>query len=213
MSMPLSKIDQLIVGIDSILRGFTNNIKGTARANPASTIPSPDLTTAERRHSAGLMRVNYTGEVAAQALYLGQALVARNDVNRQNLMHAAKEEEDHLLWCGQRLNDLQARPSYLNPLWFIGSLAIGVTAGLVNDAYSLGFVVETERQVEAHLASHLQQLPVTDVASQAILEQMRLDEQQHGNNALLQGAQELPDVVKLMMRVPAKIMTSVAYYF
>lgn len=211
--MVFSKIDQFIIGFDNILRGFANEIKGTTRSHPAHTAPDNTLTPDEQRHSAGLMRVNYTGEVAAQALYLGQALVARSETQRENLLHAAKEEEDHLLWCGQRLKELHARPSYLNPLWYVGSLAIGITAGLTNDAYSLGFVVETERQVEAHLNEHLQKLPANDVKSRLILEQMRRDEQQHGNNALLQGAQELPAVIKAMMRVPAKIMTTIAYYF
>ena len=212
VASPLSSLDQFIVGCDRILRGFTQQIRGTGRANPGNNAPSSNLNTTEQQHSAGLMRVNYTGEVAAQALYLGQALVARDTITRENLLTAAHEEENHLLWCEQRLNELDAHTSYLNPLWFMGSLSIGMMAGLVNDKYSLGFVVETERQVETHLTEHLSQLSVNDNVSRAILEQMCIDEKQHAHNALEQGATELPSPIKFAMRIPAKIMTTVAYY-
>lgn len=213
MNPTLSKFDTLIVNFDKILRGFTGQIKGTNRANPAADCSPVDLSEKETHHVAGLMRVNYTGEIAAQALYLGQALVARNEKTRKNLLQSAHEEEDHLVWCKARLDELSAQPSYLNPLWFIGSLTIGITAGLISDAYSLGFVVETERQVEAHLTEHLQKLPTHDHRSRVILEQMRTDEQHHGTQAMQQGAKELPELIKLIMHFPAKIMTTTAYYW
>lgn len=208
-----SSADQFVIGFDSILRSFTHQLTGTGRASPAEKIPEPSLTPTERHHSGGLMRVNYTGEVAAQALYLGQALVAHRYETREALLQAAREEQDHLIWCEQRIKALNTHTSYLNPLWFMGSLAIGITAGLVSDKYSLGFVVETERQVENHLTEHLSQLPAQDKASRAVLLQMREDEIHHGHQAELRGAQELPAPVKWAMKIPAKIMTTLAYYF
>lgn len=208
----LSSLDQFIIGFDNILKTFTHSLTGTGRARPAPSTDSCLLTEQEERHSGCLMRVNYTGEIAAQALYLGQALVARDADTRAALLQAAREEQDHLIWCQQRLDELQTHTSYLNPLWFIGSLAIGVTAGLISDKYSLGFVVETERQVDAHLNEHLTQLPANDEISRVILQQMSIDEQQHGHNATQLGAKELPEFIKYSMHIPAKLMTSLAYY-
>lgn len=208
----LSLFDHFIIGADSILKTITHSLMGTGRPLPTATEATADLSAAEQQHAGGLMRVNYTGEIAAQGLYLGQALVAHNPVTRAALLQAAQEEQDHLLWCQQRLKELHTHTSYLNPFWFIGSLSIGIMAGLISDKYSLGFVVETERQVEIHLTGHLNQLPANDASSRAILLQMALDEQQHAQNAKQQGAAELPELIKYAMRIPAKIMTTIAYY-
>jgi ubiquinone biosynthesis monooxygenase Coq7 len=210
--MTLSTLDQFIMGFDSLLRGATRNIIGTGRPYPGQNISSPDLTTEEQKHVSGLMRVNYSGEIAAQALYLGQSLVARNDETRLSLLESAREEQDHLLWCDQRLQSLNSHTSYLNPLWFAGSFAIGVFAGLCTDKYSLGFVAETEHQVEEHLNNHLSRLPAEDKVSYAILLQMREDEKEHGIKAMKHGGVELPKFVKKAMQVPAKIMTTISYY-
>ena len=212
MSISLSPLDQFIIGFDNILKTFTHSLTGTGRSNPALTVSEPELSASERQHSGRLMRVNYTGEIAAQALYLGQAFVARDYTTRAALLQAAREEQDHLLWCQQRLTELQTHTSYLNPVWFIGSLSIGMMAGLISDKYSLGFVVETERQVELHLTNHLTQLPANDEISRTILLQMSTDEQHHAQNAEQLGAKELPELVKYSMRIPSKIMTTLAYY-
>lgn len=208
----LSTTDQFVMGFDSILRSFAHRLTGTGRPSPAHTFPAISLSKKNQKHSGALMRVNYTGEIAAQALYLGQALVARRYETREALLHAAREEQDHLIWCEDRIRALNTHTSYLNPLWFMGSLAIGVMAGLTNDKYSLGFVVETERQVEAHLNEHLKELPPEDQKSRLVLEQMRLDEQHHGHQAQMRGATELPTSVKWAMKIPAKIMTTLSYY-
>jgi ubiquinone biosynthesis monooxygenase Coq7 len=157
------------------------------------------------------MRVNHTGEVCAQALYSGQAAVARDSSTRDQMLVAAAEETDHLAWCGERLDELHSRPSLLNPLWYAGSFAIGAAAALVNDRVSLGFVVETERQVEAHLGEHLQKLPADDARSRAIVAQMQADEARHGQNALAAGAIELPPPIPLLMRFASAVMKAVAY--
>jgi 3-demethoxyubiquinol 3-hydroxylase len=167
---------------------------------------------AERRTSAGLMRVNHAGEIAAQALYHGQALVARSATTRALLLKAAHEETDHLAWCETRLKELDSRPSLLNPLWYAGSFAIGAMAALLGDRTSLGFVVETERQVEGHLDQHLARLPPDDTRSRAILETMRSDEIAHGMTAKAAGAAELPTPVRMLMRSTARVMTSTAYW-
>jgi ubiquinone biosynthesis monooxygenase Coq7 len=158
------------------------------------------------------MRVNHSGEVAAQALYHGQALAARSERTRDLLLKAAREETDHLAWCEQRLRELDSRPSLLNPLWYAGSFAIGATAAAFGDRTSLGFVSETERQVEGHLDSHLARLPPQDGRSRAIVDAMRADEIAHGSSARAAGASELPAVVKILMRTTAKIMTRSAYW-
>lgn len=172
---------------------------------------SHDASGEDRRLSAALMRVNHVGEVCAQALYQAQALTARSPHLRAQMLAAAREETDHLAWTQERLRQLNDRPSLLNPLWFAGSFAIGLVAGRLGDAASLGFVVETERQVEAHLAGHLEQLPAGDLASRAIVEQMKLDEARHADEALDAGAAPMPEPVKWAMRAAAKVMTTVAH--
>ncbi len=167
---------------------------------------------ADRLTSAALMRVNHAGEIAAQALYHGQALVARTAATRNLLLKAAHEENDHLAWCETRLKELDSRPSLLNPLWYAGSFAIGAMAALLGDRMSLGFVVETERQVEGHLDQHLARLPQDDARSRAILETMRSDEIAHGMTAKAAGATELPAPVRMLMRSTARVMTSTAYW-
>lgn len=172
-----------------------------------------DAVLKEKKHSAGLMRVNHTGEVCAQALYKGQAMTARSETIREQMQHSAREEEDHLAWCQQRLNELNSHTSYLNPLWYGGSLALGVVAGLAGDKWSLGFVAETERQVTKHLEEHLEQLPADDLESRRIVTQMRIDEQKHAHIACEAGAAELPQPIKLGMRLMSKIMTTITYRF
>ena len=180
---------------------------------PAAPAPSPSpLTEVEKRESAALMRVNHAGEIAAQALYHGQALVARSAATRQLLLKAADEETDHLAWCETRLKELESRPSLLNPLWYAGSFAIGAAAALLGDRTSLGFVVETERQVEGHLDEHLMRLPPDDARSRAILQTMRTDEIAHGLSAKAAGGVELPSPVRFLMRNTARLMTSAAYW-
>jgi ubiquinone biosynthesis monooxygenase Coq7 len=166
----------------------------------------------DRRQSAALMRVNHSGEVAAQALYHGQALVARSAATRNTLLNAAREEADHLAWCETRLKELDSRPSLLNPLWYCGSFAIGVLAAAAGDRASLGFVVETERQVEGHLDEHLTRLPSVDTRSRAILNVMRTDEIGHGATAKAAGASELPAPIRALMRHAARVMTTAAYW-
>ncbi|HKU78999.1 MAG TPA: 2-polyprenyl-3-methyl-6-methoxy-1,4-benzoquinone monooxygenase [Rhodanobacteraceae bacterium] len=182
-----------------------------ARPSPGETLPLPELDAGERRHAAGLMRVNHTGEVCAQALYDGQAAFARDPATRAHLETAAAEETDHLAWCAGRLQELDNRPSLFNPLWYAGSFAIGAAAALAGDRWSLGFVVETERQVEAHLGEHLQRLPPSDLRSRAILEAMQVDEARHADNALARGGRKLPSPVPLLMRGASAVMKAVAY--
>ena len=170
------------------------------------------MSDAERKHSAGLMRVNHVGEVCAQALYEAQALFARDESTRQQFRQAGKEELDHLAWTAERLRELDSRPSLLNPLWYAGAFAMGAIAARAGDATSLGFVVETERQVEAHLNGHLEKLPAQDQRSRAIVTQMRDDEIEHGDSAKRLGGVELPAPVQRGMRVVAKVMTGTAYY-
>ena len=173
--------------------------------------PTPNLRPEEQRLSAALMRVNHVGEVCAQALYQAQALNARDETTRQHLLHAAVEETDHLAWCEARLKELNSRTSLLNPLWFAGAFGLGLLAGRLGDAVSLGFVSETEKQVEAHLAEHLDRLPAADTASRAIVAQMKVDEAQHGQAARDRGGVELPLVVQAAMKAAAKIMTTTAH--
>ncbi|HLT44314.1 MAG TPA: 2-polyprenyl-3-methyl-6-methoxy-1,4-benzoquinone monooxygenase [Luteimonas sp.] len=182
-----------------------------ARGNPAGDTPEVALDEAERRHAAGLMRINHVGEVCAQALYVGQAAVARDPATRDHLLEAAQEETDHLAWCADRLRELDSRPSLLNPLWYAGSYAIGALAGLRGDGWNLGFVVETERQVEAHLDEHLQTLPEADLRSRAILSTMKADEARHADNAEAAGARILPQPIPSVMAAASKLMKTVAY--
>jgi ubiquinone biosynthesis monooxygenase Coq7 len=181
-------------------------------ASPAVLAAVPAMSDADRRESAALMRVNHSGEVAAQALYHGQALVSRSPATRDMLLKAAREEADHLSWCETRLKELDSRPSLLNPLWYCGSFAIGALAAAAGDRTSLGFVVETERQVEGHLDEHLTRLPSGDTRSRAILNVMRTDEIGHGATAKAAGASQLPAPVRVLMRHAARVMTTAAYW-
>jgi 3-demethoxyubiquinol 3-hydroxylase len=204
-------VDRWIAGFDKALRVMTG-VAAAGRPNPAAKVADGKLDDAERRHSAGLMRVNHVGEVCAQALYDAQSRHASNGTIRQQLTHAGREEEDHLAWTAERLQELGSHTSVLNPLWYAGAYALGRLAAQLGDARSLGFVVETERQVEAHLASHLNSLPPQDARSRAIVEQMRQDEAAHGAAAGALGAAELPAAVQAAMRGMAKVMTTSAYY-
>jgi 3-demethoxyubiquinol 3-hydroxylase len=204
--------DSAIAAVDRALRSVF------APAQSARPIPGPGadpasaLSDAERRESAALMRINHAGELAAQALYHGQALMARSPQTRTMLLDAARSESDHLAWCEQRLKELADRPSRLNPLWYAGSFAIGAAAALLGDAKSLGFVAETERQVEGHLDDHLGRLPPGDARSRAILEAMRAEEIAHGAAATAAGGERLPAPVRALMRQTARIMTGTAYW-
>ena len=203
-------IDDLILGFGRALRTLSG-VAASGRANPAAGIPEPELTADERRHAAGLMRVNHTGEVCAQALYQAQALTARDGAIRQRFAQAAREEEEHLAWTQQRLAELNDRPSLVNPLWYAGSFAIGLAAGMTGDRTNLGFVVETERQVEEHLSGHMDRLPPGDVKSRAIVAAMRDDEMRHGAAARDSGADDLPWLARALMRGVARLMTLTAY--
>lgn len=204
-------VDNLIIGADKMLRAVSG-VAFPGRPNPGAQVPDSLLDERGRRHSAGLMRVNHVGEVCAQALYDAQGRFAREEGLRAQFEQAGREEEDHLAWTAERVRELGSHTSLLNPFWYAGAYALGAIAARVGDAVSLGFVVETERQVEAHLAGHLTALPLGDEKSRAIVEQMRLDEIQHGAEARALGAAELPEPVKLAMRGMAKVMTSTAYY-
>jgi len=205
-------LDPVLIAADNALKTLTGAGRA-ARSNPArSCQDSAALGDADRRRASGLMRVNHVGEVCAQALYQAQALVTRDPQLRAHFEHAAREETDHLAWTQERLDELGSRVSALNPLWYAGAFGIGLLAGRVSDAVSLGFIVETERQVEEHLAGHLDALPATDIRSKAIVRVMKDDEARHAANARLAGAVDLPSPVKWAMRAAAKVMTSTAYY-
>lgn len=206
-----SALDRVIVEIERALGTSLDAKPEAQRASPALGIAEADLDETQRRHAAGLMRVNHTGEVCAQALYSGQAAVARDDTTRARLLHAAAEETDHLAWCGERLQALASHPSLFNPIWYAGSFAIGAVAALVSDKVSLGFVVETERQVEAHLGEHLEMLPEADAASRAVVAQMQADEARHGCMAKEAGGIELPAPIPALMAAASKVMKAVAY--
>jgi len=213
----LTPLDRLLAVIDQGLRTSWASpaaIGGTGRPTPApaSVESGPAIDPAAQRTAAGLMRVNHAGEVAAQALYHGQALVAREPQVRDFLLGAAREEGDHLIWCAERLLALHSRPSLLNPVWFAGAAAIGALAGLAGDRLSLGFICETERQVEGHLDEHLARLPADDHASRVILEQMKADEIRHGAHALERGGSALPRPIAALMRLTSKVMTRSAYW-
>ena len=203
-------LDRFIAGFDRALRAVAGVVEA-ARPSPANGIAEAALAPEERAHAAALMRVNHVGEVCAQALYQGQALTARQSGARRALEDAAREEEDHLAWSAARIRELGGRPSLLNPLWYAGSLAIGAAAGALGDRWNLAFLAETERQVEAHLAGHLRDLPDTDRRTRAVVEAMRADEEKHRASALELGAAELPEAAKAAMRLASKVMTSVAY--
>ena len=206
-----SLIDRSVAAADAALRTLSGSARAQRPAPTAPTMPLAELTPAERRLSGALMRVNHVGEVCAQALYQAQALTARTPGLRAQMAAAAREETDHLAWTESRLQELGDRPSLLNPLWYAGAFALGLAAGRAGDAWSLGFVVETERQVEEHLAGHLSRLPAHDAASRAIVAQMKDDEAQHARAAEQAGAAHLPAPLRLAMRWAAKVMTSTAH--
>ena len=206
----LSRFDRLLADAQNALETVAGSPRA-ARANPSANEADVVLDEAERRHAAGLMRINHVGEVCAQALYVGQAAVARDPQTRAQLQAAAQEETDHLAWCADRLRELDSRPSLLNPLWYAGSYALGLLAGLRGDGWNLGFVVETERQVEAHLEEHLQTLPTADARSRAILTVMKEDEARHAEHAEHAGARSLPQPVPTLMAAASKLMKTVAY--
>lgn len=205
-------LDTAIAALDRALRSVCAPARSSRPAPSAGSDTAQALPDADRRASAALMRVNHAGELAAQALYHGQALVARSDATRRMLLAAARSESDHLAWCETRLRELGARPSLLNPLWYAGSFAIGAAAALMGDSTSLGFVVETERQVEGHLDEHLARLPPGDARSRAILQLMRAEEIEHGAVAAAAGGAPLPAPVRALMRYTARVMTGTAYW-
>jgi ubiquinone biosynthesis monooxygenase Coq7 len=207
---PVLSVDSLLQAADNALRAL---FAPAAAGRPPPDLPEPSpLEETDRRHVAGLMRVNHAGEIAAQALYHGQALMARSAATREFLLRAAAEEGDHLAWCEQRLGELGERTSLLNPLWYAGSFAIGAAAAALSDRLSLGFVAETERQVEGHLAEHLERLPSADLRSRRILETMQRDEVAHAHAARSRGASELPPPVQIAMKMTSKLMTHLAYW-
>lgn len=206
-----SPVDRFLMHVDTGLRTVFGRPRVTERPNPAEDIAETELTEAEKELAGRLMRINHAGEVAAQGLYEGQALTARLAEVRDKMERAAMEENDHLAWCESRINQLGSHKSFLNPLWYGGSLAIGAIAGLAGDKWSLGFVTETERQVVRHLDSHLAQLSERDQKSRVILEQMKEDEGHHATTALHAGGAELPKPIKKLMTLTSKIMTRSAY--
>ena len=202
--------DDLIVAFDRALRTLSSG-STSVRPYPAENLESPPLADPDKSHAAALMRVNHAGEICAQALYSGQALTSSNPELRRKLDGAAREETEHLAWTERRLEELGSRGSLLNPLWYAGSFAMGALAGLAGDRWNLGFLSETERQVEQHLSSHLDRLPPEDVRSRAVVAQMRSDEAGHAQMAEDQGAARLPLPVRAAMRLTAKVMTTTAY--
>ncbi len=209
----ISFIDTLITEVDNALRTLIPPQRRiSTRRSPATEIKETELSSSNKKHIAGLMRVNHAGEVCAQALYQGQALTAQLTQVKQQMAQAAAEEIDHLAWCEERLAELGSKPSILNPLWYSGSLLLGALAGLAGDKISLGFVAETEKQVTAHLQKHLQNIPIEDKKTQAILERMQDDEEHHAAEAIKAGGVELPYVIKQVMSVVSKLMTRSSYY-
>jgi ubiquinone biosynthesis monooxygenase Coq7 len=208
-------LDNLIIEADRVLRTLSGTLV-QRRSTPESTISAQSaeivLSEAEKKHAAGLMRINHVGEICAQALYQAQRLTSRSQVIKEQLTQAALEEEDHLAWCASRLKELNARPSFLNPIWYGGSFMLGVVAGLSGDRWSLGFVAETEKQVTKHLDGHLQTLPEGDLASRAIVEQMRTEESRHQEMAIEAGAATLPKAAQQGMQIASRLMTKTAYY-
>ncbi|RLA10194.1 MAG: demethoxyubiquinone hydroxylase family protein [Gammaproteobacteria bacterium] len=204
-----STVDQLLIGIQQL--GQSRSV--TTTPSPAEQWPETLLTDPEKRHVTGLMRVNHAGEIAAQGLYIGQAATARGETTRNLLRNAGQEEQNHLHWCHQRLTELSAKPSALTPIWHAGSILIGGLNGLRGDRWSLGFVAETEHQVEKHLSKHLSRLPPGDQRSRAIIEQMISDEVHHRASAIEAGSRALPWPVRIAMRISARVMTITAYRF
>lgn len=209
----LSLIDKLLCEVDTALRTLiVPEHRNSVRQNPGKSIDESPLSSADKQHIAGLMRVNHAGEVSAQALYQGQALTAKLATVKAQMTEAAAEEVDHLAWCEERLRELNSQPSLLNPFWYSGSLMIGALAGLIGDRWSLGFVAETERQVTQHLQQHLKNLPATDLKTRAILARMHDDEAHHAEVANAAGAAELPYFIKQIMQGVSKLLTKSSYY-
>jgi ubiquinone biosynthesis monooxygenase Coq7 len=206
----MEPVDRLIKGFDAVLRTVAG-VHASRRESPGYGLPELRLSSSDRDHVAALMRVNHVGEVCAQALYQGQALTTRDPATRASLEQAAREEEDHLAWSADRVRELGGHLSLLNPVWYAGSLALGIAAGALGDRWSLAFLAETEHQVEEHLAGHLAELPAGDSRTRAVVEQMRAEEAKHRETALALGAAEMPGPAKLVMRAMAKLMTTVAY--
>lgn len=206
----LNQLDEFIGSFDNMLR-VVGGVVMASRPSPGQAAEAGILSDAQRQRSAGLMRINHVGEVCAQALYISQGKFAKSEKVRQQFALAAREEADHLAWTAQRIEELGSRPSLLNPLWYGGAYAMGMLAANLGDARNLGFVVETERQVESHLNSHLDKLPVEDLKSRAIVEQMCADEIAHGNAAQVLGAADMPGPLRQAMKFVAKIMTTTAY--
>lgn len=207
----LTPLDRLLAGVNNALRTVTAPAGQSPRANPAGDVEEGVLDQEQRAHAAGLMRVNHAGEVAAQGLYQGHAVVARDPDIEDQMQKAADEEFDHLAWCEQRLDELGEQPSHLSPVWYAGAFTIGALSGALGDKWSLGFIAETERQVCDHLESHLDKLPADDARSRAIVSTMRDEEAEHGENAVAAGAADLPKALKKLMQATAKVMTTTAY--
>jgi 3-demethoxyubiquinol 3-hydroxylase len=207
-----SLIDQCLIQFDLALRTCVPGSSHATRSSPGSPVTEEELSSTQKKHIAGLMRINHTGEVCAQALYAGQATTAKLAEVRESMEHAAQEEVDHLAWCDERLQQLDSRPSVLNPVWYGLSFGMGALAGLAGDKWSLGFVAETEEQVCEHLEQHLQKLPENDNKSKAILQQMIIDEKQHGESAKAAGGAELPSVAKQAMQAFAGVMKKTTYH-
>ena len=209
----ISPIDKILISANNALRTVVAPAGLTVRRNPATDIEDAELDARQKKHAAGLMRVNHAGEIAAQALYQGHAAVARDAELRTQMKKAANEEFDHLSWCEERIHELGSETSRLSPLWYAGAYAIGAASGVVGDKWSLGFIAETEKQVCDHLETHLEHLPKDDAKCRAIVEQMRDEEAEHGESAIEAGAARLPRPVVHLMRATAKIMTKTAYWF
>jgi len=204
--------DRMIINLDRAVRSIGGRSQGSGRANPGRAVGETTLSVREKRISAALMRVNHAGEVAAQALYHGQALTSGDPALREAMEQAAREEDDHLRWCRERLEQLEGRTSVLDPVWYAGAFAFGAASGLAGDRINLGFLAETERQVVEHLSDHLERIPDPDQRSRAILEQMREDEAHHAETAERHGAAGLPAAVKRAMRFASRVMTRTAYW-
>jgi len=213
MTRTYSPLDRWLIAAQELMAGPERVADGPVAPTPALRLPDTTMADDDRQHAAGLMRVNHAGEVAAQALYRGQAAVARDPALREHLLHAAEEERAHLHWCADRIDELGEKPSRLEPLWYAGSFAIGAAAGLVGDRISLGFVAETERQVSEHLSDHLRMLPREDERSRAIVAQMHADEQRHGADATQLGGIRLPKPVRGLMATVAFGMKRLAYRY
>ncbi len=207
-----SFLDDLIIELDKGIKSSFSNIQKHQRKYPAESTKEAELNEFEKNHSAGLMRVNHSGEICAQALYLGQSLTAEFEETKDQMKQAAEEEMDHLAWCNRRLDELEDSPSILNPLWYLMSFSIGALTGLVGDKWSLGFVEETEKQVVSHLDSHLDKISDKDIKKKKVIRKMREDEYNHEKLAKKSGASELPDEVKEGMSWVARLMTSTSYY-